>query len=107
MGAMGITRLAPLLLVYVTLDFANPLMPGAVRFDGGSVDAVHADRPHPLTPMAPVDLVPTPENVVDRAPRVQASGRPSLVPERRRRAVARIRRAPPSPSHPTAPSEDH
>jgi hypothetical protein len=37
-------RLLPLLLLYVTADFANPLMPGAVRFVAGELDVVHADR---------------------------------------------------------------
>lgn len=27
-----------LLLLYVMLDFANPLMPGAVRFEAGSIE---------------------------------------------------------------------
>ena len=33
-----------LLLLYVTLDFANPLMPGAVRFEAGSIEVVPGDR---------------------------------------------------------------
>lgn len=37
-------RLPMLVLLYVVLDFANPLMPGAVRFEGGSVEFVQADR---------------------------------------------------------------
>ena len=38
-------RLALLLLLYVSLDFANPLMPGAVTFDpSGSVDGLRAPR---------------------------------------------------------------
>jgi hypothetical protein len=37
-------RLPLLVLVYVTLDFANPLMPGAVRFEAGAVESVQADR---------------------------------------------------------------
>jgi hypothetical protein len=105
MVAMDARRLALLLFVYVTLDFANPLMPGAVRFDGGSVDAIRADRVRP-TPSVPVAFVPLPEIVIDRRVDVQASGRPSPVSEPRRHAVIRIRRAP-SSSDPTAPSEGH
>ncbi|HXG03343.1 MAG TPA: hypothetical protein VNO23_08040 [Candidatus Binatia bacterium] len=36
---------ALVLLLYVALDFANPLMPGAVNFDAGSsVEAVRLER---------------------------------------------------------------
>ena len=37
-------RLPLLLLLYVTLDFANPLMPGAVSFEAGSIEVVQGDR---------------------------------------------------------------
>jgi hypothetical protein len=107
MVMMDASPLALLLFVYVTLDFANPLMPGAVRFDGGSVDAVHAERARPVTPAAPVDLPLASETVVDRVAHVRASGRPSPVPEPRRHAVTRIRRAPPSSSDLPAAAEDH
>ena len=95
-----------LLLVYVTLDFANPLMPGAVRFDGGAVRVVHADRAHAPTPVTLVKLVRVPEDVVHRAPRVQGPGRPSPVQPPRRRQVARIPAAPIA-TDPAPSSEDH
>lgn len=45
MRAMSLLKLALLLVVYVSLDFANPMMPGAVSFDsGGSVEGRKADR---------------------------------------------------------------
>lgn len=107
MVAMDARRLTLFLFVYVTLDFANPLMPGAVRFDGGSVDAVHAERARPLASSVPVTFVPTPEIVVDGAAHVQARRRPDLMSERRTRAVTRPRHTPPSSSDPTGPAEDH
>jgi hypothetical protein len=67
-------RLALLLLLYVSLDFANPLMPGAVTFDpSGSVDGLRAPRVRVAAPAA----VPAPprleladaERPVFRAPR--------------------------------------
>jgi hypothetical protein len=107
MVLMDPSRLAFLLLVYVTLDFANPLMPGAVHFEGGSVDAVQADRARPVTPAAPVSLQPSPEPVIDRVAYIRAPDRPSPIPEPRRYAVTRIRRAPAPSADPPAGSEDH
>lgn len=60
------------LLLYVALDFANPLMPGAVSFDAEtSVEAVRPERvwspralvgamPSALPPLALADLAPAP-----------------------------------------------
>ncbi|MBI2158262.1 MAG: hypothetical protein HYU26_15380, partial [Candidatus Rokubacteria bacterium] len=46
---MTVSRLTlRLLLLYVALDFSNPLMPGAVSFDpDDSVEAVRAGRLEP------------------------------------------------------------
>ena len=45
MRAMSLLKLALLLVVYVSLDFANPMMPGAVTFDtDDSVEGRKADR---------------------------------------------------------------
>jgi hypothetical protein len=107
MIAMTTHVLALFLLVYVTLDFANPLMPGAVRFDGGSVNVVHADRARPVAPSVSVELVPTSRTIIDHRAEVQASRRPTLLAELRRHAVTRIRSAPLSSSNPAVPSEDH
>lgn len=107
MVAMDARRLALLLVVYLTLDFANPLMPGAVRFEGGSVEAVRADRARPVTPAVPVSLHPSPEPVIDRVAHVRAHDRPSPIPEPPRHAVTRIRRAPAASADPPAVSEDH
>ena len=52
---MNSNRLTFLLFLYVAADFANPLMPGAVRFLDGAVEAVHAERARfaDVTPAAP------------------------------------------------------
>jgi hypothetical protein len=41
---MTFNRLSILLILYVAADFANPLMPGAVSYPNGSVEAVHVER---------------------------------------------------------------
>lgn len=41
---MTLSRLSVLVILYVAADFANPLMPGAVTFLDGSVQAVHVER---------------------------------------------------------------
>jgi hypothetical protein len=54
---MSCSRLTLLLFLYVTADFANPLMPGAVSYPNGSVEAVHVERSRTadvLPPGAPV-----------------------------------------------------
>jgi hypothetical protein len=53
-----LSRLSVLLILYVATDFANPLMPGAVTFLEGSVQAVHVERARfaectPGTPVLP------------------------------------------------------
>ena len=41
---MTFNRLGVLLILYVAADFANPLMPGAVSYLNGSVEAIQAAR---------------------------------------------------------------
>lgn len=41
---MTLKRLSVLLILYVAADFANPLMPGAVSYPSGSIEAVHVER---------------------------------------------------------------
>jgi hypothetical protein len=103
---MAVSRVSLLVLVYVTLDFANPLMPGAVSFDRGSVDVVQGDRARPAA-VVPVCITPTPETVVERPRDAEAVHRPSLTVDRRRDAVIRIRHAPLSCSDPAVPPDDH
>ena len=46
-------RLALLLFVYVSLEFANPFMPGAVTFEGGSMETAKVERHRPAAPAPP------------------------------------------------------
>lgn len=108
MGAMrALQRLVLLLLVYVAVDFANPLMPGAVSFNpDDSVEGVRASQAR--VGDAPVMAVPP------RGPdRLQtpASGRPiarvePVIPPPRERLGHRLR-APAPPPASAQSSEDH
>jgi hypothetical protein len=103
-------HLPTLLLLYVTLDFANPLMPGAVRFEAGSIEVVQGDRtvraarsaaaPARL-PIAPPTWTGTPDDVTLARP-VPA---PPPVPAIALRAARRAPRA--HVPAPASPSEDH
>jgi hypothetical protein len=103
---MAASRVSLLLLVYVTLDFANPLMPGAVSFDRGSVEVVQGDRARP-TAVAPVCIVPSPEIVLERLRVARTDHRPAPAVHRNRDAVIRIRHAPPSSPDPAVSPDDH
>jgi len=61
---MLLRRLALLLFVYVSAEFSNPFMPGAVTFEGGSMETAKAERHRPA---APVPLRPA---LIDRVPSV-------------------------------------
>ena len=105
LGWRGMRRLPLLLLLYVTLDFANPLMPGAVRFEAGSVEVVQADRiaraaVAAMPAQAARDEAPLDP---DRAQRVRVPV--SLGPRPLRRLARRVpsRRSTPSPSS----TDDH
>jgi hypothetical protein len=103
---MRLRSCVSLLFLYVALDFANPLMPGAVNFSGGSVDMVDGDlaRTH-IADMAAV-LAPGPDALTDRPAPVQVSRRPAPVGARRdapgRRPAPRS-----SPSDLPESAEDH
>lgn len=82
--------LALLLLVYVSLDLGNPLMPGALHFVDGRLEIVDAGRPpaaQPPTPATPGEAAPSWTALVQiRVPshRVTVDERPPLwVPIRR------------------------
>jgi hypothetical protein len=62
-------RLATLLLVYVCLEFANPFMPGAVTFEGGSMESAKVER-HRLATFAPLFSSPPGDWVVSVVPRL-------------------------------------
>jgi hypothetical protein len=100
------SRVSILVLVYVTLDFANPLMPGAVSFDRGSVEIVQGDRARSTT-VVPVCIVPTPETALERVRDAHALHPPRPTVHRRRDALIRIRHAPPAAADPAVPPDDH
>jgi hypothetical protein len=99
-------RVPLLVLLYVTLDFANPLMPGAVRFEAGAVESVQAGRvARPAAAVMPaLAAFPTEDLVL----RDEALGVPVLaraIPHPVRRDVRRVH---PSHSDPSpSPTEDH
>jgi hypothetical protein len=103
---MPARRLALLLVLYFALDFANPLMPGAVQFVDGSVEVVHADRIRPES--VPVDTtltyLPAHEqpNLLLRDPR-----RSAPISRDRRDHFVPVRRPLQAPSDSSSSSEDH
>ena len=106
MRAMSARRFSLWLLLYVSLDLATPLMPGAVQFVDGSVEVVQADRARPESLCAPALLahVPTlgrPHVVVQTLPR----SRPMTVDHRQ--TLLPARRPPDALSDPSSPSENH
>lgn len=94
-------------MVYFAVDFANPLMPGAVWFEDGSVQIVEADRTRTTDHVEWIDVLPTPDWVVDRPDEAQTFGCVKPTINRQKRAVMHVRRVPASPPDPAAPSEDH
>lgn len=103
---MAARRLALLLLLYVSLDVANPLMPGAVQFVDGSVEVVQADRARAESIAAPALLARLPAlerpHVV-----VQTLSRSRPMTVDRRQTLLPARRPPDALSDPSSPSEDH
>jgi hypothetical protein len=106
----GVWALTLVLLTCLSIDFSNPLLPGAVRFDDGeSVYAVRAERPRTDERSAATGLLPAlgtrPSDLVVRSPRATlvASERPRPVP-----TVVRPRGLPSTPTVPApAAGEDH
>ncbi len=100
-------RLPLLLLLYVTLDFANPLMPGAVRFEAGAVEVVQADR----TARAAAAAMPGSGDARESRPRSIQTGRCGFgcpCPSGRDRcdaSFAACRRGVQTPS--PSPTDDH
>lgn len=106
MQSMRARRFVLLLLLYVSLDFANPLMPGAVQFIDGSFSVVNADRVRPETPSVDATLIHVPapgptELALEPAPHYRP-----LVRDQRPHLVL-ARRPLPAPPDPASPSEDH
>jgi hypothetical protein len=106
MRAMPVRHLVLLLALYLSLDFANPLMPGAVQFLDGSFSVVNADRVRPESPPVDAALIhhPAPGRAdlsLETAPRYRP-----LVRDRRPRLVL-AGRASHLPPDPAPSSEDH
>jgi hypothetical protein len=97
-----------ILLVYVTLDFANPLMPGAVSFSTEeSVEgASRNDRAHVHSNVGvlPVQSTPLPDPDVARA---AVSTQPPGFHDLRRSLLKVPRRTSAEPSPSSGASEDH
>lgn len=98
---------APLLLLYVLLDFSNPLMPGAVSFDPWeSTEGVSLERLRVGSPSAGVGPAPP-------ASGVEPASKPGLVrPRMRLRTPSRAwlvqrRRAHAAYPDPSATPDDH
>ena len=103
-------RLPLLLLLYVTLDFANPLMPGAVSFEAGSIEVVQGDRTaRAARPAAIPANLATEFPIWGVVPMDVTLARPPSLPLRpSSRALRAVRRAPPQHFSPApSPSEDH
>ena len=73
-----------LLLTYLVLDIANPMMPGAVQFVDGSIQVVQADRARPDADL-PILAVPVRGRMIVTPDR-------SLTPMRLLRRVFPVRR---------------
>ena len=91
------------LLLYVVLDFANPLMPGAVCFDpDDSVDGVARARSSSVAPPALADpavplarlVAPAPRVALPDPPTVTTSGRAEAPPHPRGSLPSRSERSP-------------
>ena len=60
---MTLKRLSVLLILYVAADFANPLMPGAVSYPSGSIEAVHVERSRTTDVLPEVPVVASFERI--------------------------------------------
>jgi hypothetical protein len=106
MGAMAAGRLALALLAYLALDFANPLMPGAVDFVQGTVPAVGAERARSTERVAmetPTPHDPPPPPV----PSLALPGPPARAPLPRRPPRVPGRCRPRARSGPAPAADDH
>jgi hypothetical protein len=103
---MSLSRLSVLLILYVAADFANPLMPGAVTFLNGSVEAVHVERARFLE-CAPGAPVLAPHEGVEVARLTCPAPHPRPLPPAARLWLVPVPRAQLVESGPPPPSEAH
>jgi len=75
---MRFRRVTLLVAIYLTLDFANPMMPGAVQLVGGSLETIagcqarSGEAPALAVAMVPCHLLP---DLPQREPSLHARGR--------------------------------
>jgi hypothetical protein len=75
---MSLMRLALLFAIYCSLDFANPMMPGAVTFgDGESVEGRQGERPRGGDVADAPPLTVTLERIPPAGPHVTLTWRPA------------------------------
>ncbi|HEV8436946.1 MAG TPA: hypothetical protein VGT40_02525 [Methylomirabilota bacterium] len=103
---MKARRLALLIAFYITLDFANPWMPGALNFDADeSVDGITIQHHQPRPQFGPVPT-PVPLRAELRPARQGAAVRPAAPAVSEWLVGVRQSHASPS-SDPPSPTEDH
>jgi hypothetical protein len=100
------SRLSVLLILYVAADFANPLMPGAVTFLDGSVEAVHVERAR-FAECAPGAPVLAPHECIEVACLTSPAPHARPLPPAVRLWLAPVPRARLVESGPPPPSEAH
>jgi hypothetical protein len=101
---MGLRLLTCVLSLYIAADLANPLMPGAVTFVDGSVQAVDVERARLVDSVAEVPVNVSLAGVEDSA-RVWQAPRATVIRPAVRRPLP-FRRASLAPDRPPT-SEDH
>lgn len=102
---MNLARLTLLLAIYVSLDFASPLLPGAVSFnDGLFVEAYRATPLRDALTATTPSLAPAPAGLVSLRP-VRPVRRPA--PDLRPVWRGDSRRAHPSPSSSASSLDGH
>jgi len=104
--AMGrIPVVSVLFILYLALDFAIPMLPGAVQFPDESVDAAKASRPRDAREVVEICSVPQPVPA-DPLTGFDMASRPIAITSHRRTVNPSARRVPDRPSPPSTP-EDH
>jgi hypothetical protein len=94
-----------LFILYLTLDFAIPTLPGAVQFPDESVDAAKASRPSEACEVAEILAVPQPVPI-DPLIVVDMAVLPTEITSHRRTVNPAARRVPDRTSRLSTP-EDH
>jgi hypothetical protein len=105
MAAMTLARLAVLFAIYVSLDLANPLMPGALMFGvQESIEVRQSDRARGEDDATPTRVAGT-ERLAPPE-RSSAMFRP-IAPVGVRARQVHVTRSHPASPPPAPPSEDH